>query len=67
MWRYLGLMVLITRGAALVSTFPGIEFRDNAGQKYLTEENGVAITTTRVQENKIFEGQQFIDFRSPIS
>ena len=40
----------------MVSTFPGIEFRDNGGQKYLTEENGVAITTSRVQENRISRG-----------
>ena len=54
--------------SALVSTLPGIEFRDNAGQKFVTEENGVAITTTRVQgEHLVFENLNYIDFRFPIS
>ena len=54
--------------SAPVSTLPGIEFKDNAGQKYVTEENGVATTTTRVQgEHLAFGNLNYIDFRFPIS
>ena len=47
----------------MVSTFPGIEFRDNGGQKYLTEENGVAITTTRVRLREQGGEMTLNDFR----
>ena len=36
-------------GAMSVSALSGIEFGDNGGQKYLTEDNGVATATTEVE------------------
>ena len=33
---------------AQVSALNGIQFGDNGGQKYVTEENGVALATTEV-------------------
>ena len=38
-----------------VSSLTGIQFEDNGGQKYVTEENGVAIATTEVLSIYIFE------------
>ena len=34
-----------------VSSLTGIQFGDNGGQSYVTEENGVAIATTQVLNN----------------
>ena len=38
-----------------VSSLTGIQFEDNGGQKYVTEQNGVAIATTEVLSIYIFE------------
>ena len=34
-----------------VSSLTGIHFGDNGGQKYVTEENGLALATTQVFKN----------------
>ena len=36
-----------------VSSLTGIQFGDNGGHKYLTEENGVAMATTQVFEKSL--------------
>ena len=48
----LGLIIFIMMGGP-VSSLTGIQFGDNGGQNYVTEENGVAMATTQVF--KIFE------------
>ena len=45
------LYILIATGP--VSSLTGIQFGDNAGQKFVTEKNGVALATTQVDQ--IFE------------
>ena len=48
----LGLVILSVIGGvvfpASVSSLTGIQFGDNGGEKYVTEENGVALATTQV-------------------
>ena len=43
----LGLIIFIMMGGP-VSSLTGIQFGDNGGQNYVTEENGVAMATTQV-------------------
>ena len=46
-----------------VSSLAGIQFGDNGGQKFVTEENGVAMATTKVSKNLwIFFYESTLDF-----
>ena len=47
-----------------MSALTGIQFGDNGGQNFVTEQNGVAIATTEVLLNskKLFQNLQSLDF-----
>ena len=54
-FSFLPIMLKIVVNPGPVSSLTGIQFGDNGGQKYVTEENGVAIATTEVLSIYIFE------------
>ena len=66
MWGHL---VLTALAITSVSALPGIDFGDNAGQKYLTDQNGVAIAISKVTWDRgggmIMMG--CCHYRSPVS
>ena len=49
MLRLFSLGVVLSSVVGVEVTLAGIEFGDNFGQEYLTEENGIAIARTEVK------------------